>query len=73
MWNCVTRNCVDRGVPAFVFDLTLFVNGDIHSFVRRNVNKYTHSNNDDVVVLLAFTTHLRVLASSLLRFRDHTQ
>jgi hypothetical protein len=26
-----------------------------------------------VVVLLAFTTHLRVLASSFLRFRDHTQ
>ena len=26
-----------------------------------------------LLLLLAFTTHLRVLASSFLRFRDHTQ
>ena len=26
-----------------------------------------------VIILRAFTTHLRVLASSFLRFRDHTQ
>jgi hypothetical protein len=26
-----------------------------------------------IIILLAFTTHLRVLASSFLRFRDHTQ
>jgi hypothetical protein len=26
-----------------------------------------------IIILLAFTTHLQVLASSVLRFRDHTQ
>jgi hypothetical protein len=26
-----------------------------------------------IIILLSFTTHLRVLASSFLRFRDHTQ
>jgi hypothetical protein len=26
-----------------------------------------------IIILLTFTTHLRVLASSVLRFRDHTQ
>ena len=26
-----------------------------------------------IIILMAFTTHLRVLASSVLRFRDHTQ
>ena len=26
-----------------------------------------------IIILLAITTHLRVLASSFLRFRDHTQ
>ena len=26
-----------------------------------------------LLLLLAFTTHLQVLASSFLRFRDHTQ
>jgi hypothetical protein len=27
----------------------------------------------NIIILLAFTTHLRVLTSSFLRFRDHTQ
>jgi hypothetical protein len=26
-----------------------------------------------IIILLAFTTHLRVLASSVLKFQDHTQ
>ena len=33
-------------------------------------NKLYETN---IIILLAFTTHLRVLTSSFLRFRDHTQ
>jgi hypothetical protein len=33
----------------------------------------TYRYNKNTIILLALTTHLRVLASSVLRFRDHTQ
>jgi hypothetical protein len=48
----------------------------IHTIKRRKANWIGHTlcrNCLLLLLLLAFTTHLRVLASSFLRFRDHTQ
>ena len=48
-----------------------------HVFTKPISNKTHDSLNKQLVLLLllllAFTTHLRILASSFLRFRDHTQ
>jgi hypothetical protein len=43
-------------------------------FMSANNKKFNlHTILILIIILLAFTTHLRVLASSFLRFRDHTQ